>query len=142
MVTGKKSDESDENDHRSGQSDSPREIVDLVKRYTDLLNDTWQTTRDAKELEFRKLKLILKSQLALSCPSPLILSLLERDSNTKGTELSVDMLQIPDTLRRKIIQAAKKLRCKENEAIIAVLSEHISAYTEENKEEDDDVIDF
>jgi hypothetical protein len=136
MVVEKKLEEKEDNDRRGGQPDSRRDTVELVKRYTDLLQNAWQAPKEQKEQEFRRLKLAIKCQLALSCPSPLVLTLLERDDSTENTEVKSNILNMSDDLKKQIASAAKKLGFSANDTIVAVLSEHISSYAgEENGEE-------
>jgi hypothetical protein len=132
MATQKDSEK--EGKGRSGdQLDSRQDLIDFVEKYVSLLENTSGGTEEARNLKYRQVKLAMKYSFALLSPSNLVLSLIERDDKMQKVG---DGSTWPDGLRKRVISAAKDMKCTPQEAIVTILSENIGKYAP--KEADDE----
>jgi hypothetical protein len=141
--------ESKGNLDQSNRSVARQEVIDEVKNYLQILDDTWDVAAEVKDREYKRLKMLIKYQLILNCPLPALVSTIAYNSEQIGTGNKVDgQLYLPQALKDKVKLAAKQLNCSPNEAVATILSQGVGKYTSESKkllsdkeddqEEDDD----
>jgi hypothetical protein len=127
------------------------EVTNILENYLDTIESLWNASPQEKAQEYRRLKLLLKYQLAMSCPVPVYLSIMEKsdkeqtDGASSGTSKEI---HLSPALMKKVAKAATTLRCSPDDAISAILAEGVGKYvktgllSDDKEEEEADEIDI
>jgi len=122
---------------QSGLRQGSQQVTDMIQSYLQLLDGSWEASEQEKEQAYRRLKVLLKYQLVLWSPVPLLVSVMDWKDNTTKSTATAGYIRIPDALKGQISKMAEKLGCSENEAVLTVLSQNIGKYAKESEDDGD-----
>lgn len=121
--------EKSEGNAQSGERQIQQQITGMVRDYLECLDTVWDTDPQTRAREYSKLGMLIRYQLALFSPTPVAFSLMERNIKAGNTEAGeASWIYLSPELKEKVELAGKQLKLSPNEAVVAVLTEHIDEY--------------
>jgi hypothetical protein len=130
--------------NQSVERQIPEQTTGMVRDHFECLDTVWETDPQTRARAYRKIKLLIAYQLALSSPSPVAFSIMERNIQADNAEASkASRILLPTKLQEKVELAARQSNSTLNDKIAEVLTDNIGRYLGQEKKESEeaDVVD-